>query len=65
MGYGDFKDLNRTIAVDKVLRDKAFNIAKYPKCDGYQPGYASMVYTFFHKKLLMEQLKMKLYLIKN
>ena len=31
MAYGDFKDLPRTIASDKVLRDKAFNIAKSPK----------------------------------
>ena len=35
---------------DKVLRDKAFNIAKNPKYDGYQRGLASMVYTFFDKK---------------
>ena len=28
MAYGDFKDLNRGAAADKVLRDKAFNIAK-------------------------------------
>ena len=28
MAYGDFKDLPRRIANDKVLRDKAFNIAK-------------------------------------
>ena len=28
MGYGDFKDLARSTASDKVLRDKAFNIAK-------------------------------------
>ena len=33
----DFKDLNRRIA-DKVLRDKAFNIAKSPKYKGYQRG---------------------------
>ena len=31
---------------DKVLRDKAFNIAKNPKCDGYQRGLGSMVYRF-------------------
>ena len=42
MAYGDFKDLARTIASDKVLRDKAFNIAKNPKYDGYQRGFASM-----------------------
>ena len=38
------------IASDKVLRDKAFNIAKNPKYDGYQRGLASMVYQFFDKK---------------
>ena len=30
MASGDFKDLNRRTAADKVLRDKAFNIAKDP-----------------------------------
>ena len=43
MVYGDFKDLARRIASDKVLRDKAFDIAKNPKYDGYQRGSASMV----------------------
>ena len=50
MAYGHFKDLNRRTFADKVLRDKAFNIAKYPKYDGYQRGLASMDYTFFDKK---------------
>ena len=50
MAYGDFKDLARRTGSDKVLRDKAFNIAKYPKYDGYQRGLASMVYKFFDKK---------------
>ena len=50
MAYGDFKDLARRTASDKVLRDKAFNIAKNPKYDGYQRGLVSMVYTFFDKK---------------
>ena len=31
MAYGDFKDLSRSTAGDKVLRDKAFNIAKNVK----------------------------------
>ena len=44
MAYGDFKDLARKRASDKVLRDKAFNIAKNPKYDWYQRGLASMVY---------------------
>ena len=47
---GDFKDLERRTASDKVLRDKAFNIAKNPKYDGYQRGLASMVYKIFDKK---------------
>ena len=34
MVYGDFKDLKRRTASDKVLRDKAFNIAKNSKYDG-------------------------------
>ena len=32
------------------MRNKAFNIAKNPKYDGYQRGLASMVYKFFYKK---------------
>ena len=48
MAYGDCKDLARRTAADKVLRDKAFNIAKDPKYDGYQR--ASMVYKFIDKK---------------
>ena len=50
MAYGDFKDLKRRTFSDKILRDKAFNIAKNPKYDGYQRGLASMVYRFFDKK---------------
>ena len=34
MAYGDFKDLERRTVSGKVLRDKAFNIAKTPKYDG-------------------------------
>ena len=50
MAYGDFKDLKRRTAAGNVLRDKAFNIAKNPKYDGYQRGFASMVYKIFDKK---------------
>ena len=49
MAYGDFKDLKRRTGSDKILRDKALNIAKSPKYDGYQRGIASMVYKFFDK----------------
>ena len=50
MAYGDFKDLKRRTASDNILRHKAFNIAKNPKYDGCQRGFASMVYNFFDKK---------------
>ena len=48
--YGEFKDLAERTAVDKVLRNKAFNIAKDPTYDGYQRGLASIVYKFYDKK---------------
>ena len=50
IAYGDFKDLAKRTASDKVLRNTAFNIAKNPKYDGYQGGLASVVYKFFDKK---------------
>ena len=34
IAYGDFEDLTRRTASDKVVRDKAFNIAKKIKYDG-------------------------------
>ena len=51
MAYGEFKDLNRRTAGDKVLRDKVFDIAKNPKYDGYQRGIALMVYEFFDENI--------------
>ena len=65
MAYGDFKDLNRRTAADKVLRDKAYNIAEDPKYDGHQRGLASMVYKYLIKKLLVAVLKMNIFLINN
>ena len=50
MTYGDFKDLAKRTASDKLLTDKTFNIAKNPKYDIYQRGLASMVYKCFDKK---------------
>ena len=44
------KDLARRAASNKVLRDKAFNIAKNLKYDEHQRGLASMVYSFFDRK---------------
>ena len=48
MAYGDFKDLTRRTASDKLLCNKAYD--GYLKHDGYQMGLASMVYKFFDKK---------------
>ena len=65
MAYGDFKDLKRRTAADNVFRDKAFNIAKNPKYDGYQRGLASMVYNFCDKKTVVSHLQINLYLKMN
>ena len=47
MVYGDFKNLTRRTAFDKILRDKAFNIAKNPKYDGYQMVYNGFDDSYF------------------
>ena len=49
MAYGDFKDLLKRTSSGKLLRNKAFNIAKNPKYDDYQRGLVSMIYKFFDK----------------
>ena len=49
MAYRDFKDLTRRTAADKLLCDKAFNIAKNPKYDGYQKGLVSIIYKYLIK----------------
>ena len=48
--YSDNKDLTKRTVADKILKDRAFNIAKDPKYGGYQRGLAPMVYKFFDKK---------------
>ena len=35
MAYGDFKDLARRTTSDNILGNKAFNIDRNPKYDGY------------------------------
>ena len=65
MTYGDFKDLTRRTASNKILCDKAFSIPKNSKYDGYQRGIASMVYTFFDKNTSGRVLKMTIFQIKN
>ena len=55
--YADHKDLINRTEADKVLRDKAYDIASNPKYDGYQRGLASMAYKFFDKKSMVSGLK--------
>ena len=50
MTYGDFKELTRITASDKLLHDKVSNIAKNSKYDGYQRYFAPLFYTSFHIK---------------
>ena len=49
--YSDSKDLTKRTVADKILKNKAFDIDKDPKYDGYQRGLASMVYKFFDSKV--------------
>ena len=49
--YADHKDLINRTEADKVLRNKAYDIASNPEYDSYQRGLASMVDKFFDKKL--------------
>ena len=48
--YSNSKDLTKRTVADKILKNRAFNIAKDLRYDGYQRGLASMVYKFFDKK---------------
>ena len=48
--YAHHKNLINRTEADKVLRDKAYDIASNPEYDGYQRGLVSMVYKFFDKK---------------
>ena len=55
IAYGGFKDLARRTTSDKVLQDKAFNIAKIQSMMVIKEV---MVYNFFTKSSLMELLHM-------
>ena len=57
MAYADFKDFTRRTPSDKILHDKAIDIAKNPKYDGCQRVPASMVYKSFDKKKLRVGIK--------
>ena len=65
MAYGKYKDLEKRTQSDKVLKDKAFEIANNPNNDGYQRGLTSMVYKIFDKKLKGRGIKNIIKQIKN
>ena len=71
MAYGDFKDLNKRTAADKVLRDKAFSIARNPKYDYIKEGWPLWFINFLIKRLkaalshLQINLQLNLYLEMN
>ena len=50
--YSGSKDLTKRTVADKILKNKAFDIAKDPKYDGYQRGLAFMVYKLLTQKSL-------------
>ena len=62
MAYGDFKDLPRRTAADKIFHYKAFNNAKNPKYDGSQYRLASMIYKFIYKNIQIQAKKQELVL---
>ena len=49
MPWGDFKDLSRRTASDKVLHDKAFNVTKNQNMMDIKRELTSMVDRFFDK----------------
>ena len=49
--YSDSKGLIKRTVAGKILKNRAFNIAKDKKYDGYQRGLASVVYKFFDSKV--------------
>ena len=57
MAYGKYKDLKKRRQSDKVLKDKAFEIANNPKYDGYQIGLANEL----HKPIIRKFKKIKVY----
>ena len=55
--YADHKDLVNRTKSDKVLTDKAYDIASNPEYDGYQRGLASTVYKFVDKRSMGSGIK--------
>ena len=65
MAHTYFKDFTKKTDSDKILRDKAFNIAKNPKYDGYQRELFQWSIDFLIKNILVEQLKIRIFQTKS
>ena len=65
MAYGDFKHLRRRTASNKILRDKAFDIAKHPKIVDIKGVLLQLFINFLIKRLLVVVLKMRIPQTKN
>ena len=66
LAYTDFKDLTRRTAADKVLSDKVFKILlKIQNMMDTNVDLLQGFITFLIKNLLVEQLKVKIFPIKN
>ena len=68
VAYGDFKDLTKRTAFDKILHDKAFIIAKNRMEINMMDINVELIQWFIDfliKNLQVEQLKRKIFLIKN
>ena len=48
--YSDSKDLAKEATWDKILTDRAYEIARNHKYHGYQRALASMIYKIFDEK---------------
>ena len=48
--YSDSRELAKSTVSDKILKDRAYEIATNRNCDEYQRVLASMTYKFFDKK---------------
>ena len=55
MNYGDFKEVPRRTASDKLLGNKVFNIAESAQYDGHKNYFCPMVYSFLIKGLQVVQ----------
>ena len=60
MAYEDFKDLTRGTASNKILHDKAFNIAKIQNMMDINMDLLQYSINFLMKKLLVVVLKMRI-----